>query len=290
MLGCLLYISKYVKTSRTFLNRMLDTLRAHFGKENIYNFSSKIGPLMVKAKFRFQSAFRHSTSKAYQAMFRVFMAFLVFANIQLLTLTSDHVLGFLEFLVYNHISHQGIKNYLSAIQAQLSLLNISTAPFCNPRIRYFSRSLALTAPVITVKAVIDIPILKQIAVQCEYIYMGNVFKAAILLSFFSFLHISNQVPHAISKFNRLEQLTRADIILSLSLSGLKLFNIETLLEYSKFPPSLITHCVLIRPSKPSCPPHHLEITGLYFKLGQNIIGSLLLTLKSEKPSQTFLNH
>ena len=35
LLGCLLYISKCVKTSRTFLNRMLDTLRAHFGKENI---------------------------------------------------------------------------------------------------------------------------------------------------------------------------------------------------------------------------------------------------------------
>ena len=35
LLGCLLYISKCVKTSRTFLNRMLDTLRAHFCKEKI---------------------------------------------------------------------------------------------------------------------------------------------------------------------------------------------------------------------------------------------------------------
>ena len=33
LLGCLLYISKCAKTSRTFLNHILDTLRAHFGKE-----------------------------------------------------------------------------------------------------------------------------------------------------------------------------------------------------------------------------------------------------------------
>ena len=35
LLGSLLYISKCVKSSRTFLNRMLDTLRRHFGTDNI---------------------------------------------------------------------------------------------------------------------------------------------------------------------------------------------------------------------------------------------------------------
>ena len=35
LLGSLLYISKCVHSSRVFLNRMLDTLRAHFGRDNI---------------------------------------------------------------------------------------------------------------------------------------------------------------------------------------------------------------------------------------------------------------
>ena len=36
LLGCLLYISKCVRYSRTFLNRILDTIRNHFGKDNIF--------------------------------------------------------------------------------------------------------------------------------------------------------------------------------------------------------------------------------------------------------------
>ena len=35
LLGCLLYITKCVRHSRPFLNRMLDLLRSHFGKEQI---------------------------------------------------------------------------------------------------------------------------------------------------------------------------------------------------------------------------------------------------------------
>ena len=35
LLGCLLYIAKCVRPSRPFLNRMLDLLRSHFGKDYI---------------------------------------------------------------------------------------------------------------------------------------------------------------------------------------------------------------------------------------------------------------
>ena len=42
--------------------------------------------------------------------------------------------------------------------------------------------------------------------------MGQVFKAAFLLPFFSFLHISNLVPHSISSFDPLKQLTGEDVI------------------------------------------------------------------------------
>ena len=42
-------------------------------------------------------------------------------------------------------------------------------------------------------------------------YMGQIFKAAFLLPFFSFLRILNLVPHSMHTFNPLEQLARADL-------------------------------------------------------------------------------
>ena len=64
---------------------------------------------------------------------------------------------------------------------------------------------------LTFKSIIDIPTLRNITEQCDRIHMGFIFKAAILLSYFSFLQISNLVPHSISTYNPLKQLARGDI-------------------------------------------------------------------------------
>ena len=146
-------------------------------------------------------------------MFRTFVAFCIFARIALPLVHSDQVLAFLEFLAFNKVSHHSINNYLSAVKSQLSLYNLDISMFSNPRIRLFTKSLALSAPLkITLNSIIDIPTLTSIVLRCDSMFMGQVYKAAFLLSFFSFLRISNLVPHAISKFNPLEQLARADII------------------------------------------------------------------------------
>ena len=42
--------------------------------------------------------------------------------------------------------------------------------------------------------------------------MGHIYKSAILLAFFSFLRISNLVPHTISGYETMKQLSRGDII------------------------------------------------------------------------------
>ena len=46
---------------------------------------------------------------------------------------------------------------------------------------------------VKLKKVIDISLLKSIVEQCDYTYMGQIFKCVYLLSFYSFL--SNLVPH-----------------------------------------------------------------------------------------------
>ena len=47
---------------------------------------------------------------------------------------------------------------------------------------------------------------------CDSMYMGMVYKAAYLLAFFSFLRISNLVPHSVNAFSVFKHLTKADVI------------------------------------------------------------------------------
>ena len=142
--------------------------------------------LMNKVNHRLHQAFRPSTSAAYDNMLRVFVAFLIFAQFSFPHVTTNQVLVFMEFLVFNNVSNLFINNYLSAIKAKFIIHDLDTACFHNPRIKYFARSLALSAPSkITLKAVIDIPLLKRIVSRCNTMYLGMIYKAAFLLSYFS---------------------------------------------------------------------------------------------------------
>ena len=60
--------------------------------------------------------------------------------------------------------------------------------------------------------IIHIALLKQIVEQCHLTYMGQSFKAVYLLSFFSFLRLSNLVPHCVGDFSPLKHIARGDLI------------------------------------------------------------------------------
>ena len=172
----------------------------------------QIQALSRNASSRIRGALAESTTRSYDNMFRVFLAFTIFAKFPLSAISADHILCFLECLASNNVSHSAIVNYLSATKTKMAMFGLSTASFTDPRLRYFSRSLARNASLkVTLKSIIDIPILTQISHMCESMYMGFVYKAAILLSFFSFLRISNLVPHSIAKFDTLKHLARGDI-------------------------------------------------------------------------------
>ena len=89
-------------------------------------------------------------------------------------------------------------NYVSDINTKLSMFGLNTSVFRDPRIKYFKKSMARHTPFnITLKAIIDIPMLYDIDQACGHLHMGFLCKAAISLSF-SFLRTSNLVPHTIS--------------------------------------------------------------------------------------------
>ena len=157
-------------------------------------------------------AFAESTRRSYTVMFRNFLAFLTFMDVHPQSITSNHVLAFLEFLVFNKVYPSQISNYLAAIKANYSMLAVDTSPFFDQRIKYFTKAVARCTPLtVRLKTIIEPPLLIQIIQQCDYLYMGYVFKAAILLAYFAFLRISNLVPHTINSYDPLRQLSRADI-------------------------------------------------------------------------------
>ena len=153
---------------------------------------AKTSPLLSKAHQRLQLAFRHSTTKAYTTKFRIFIAFCIFAQFSIFHLNTNHILVFLEFLVFNATSTPTIANSLSAIKAKLSIYGLDLSPFSHPQIKYFTRSLTLTAPLkISLKTVIDVDTLKAIVRKCDTMYMGP--RAHILIKWSKTLESRNQV-------------------------------------------------------------------------------------------------
>ena len=165
--------------------------------------------LASRAVERVQQAFRPATMASYRRKFRLFLAYCCFIHVQLSHLSPVILLSFLEFLIHNGMSTSAISNHLSAVKTSLSMYGISVLSFSDPRIKYFQKSLTLNRQFSAkIKKIIDIETLNKIVLVCETMWMGQIFKALYLVAFFSFLRISNLVPHKITSFSPLEQLTR----------------------------------------------------------------------------------
>ena len=149
-------------------------------------------------------------------MFCTFLSFCVFVQISIHSLYASNLLAFLAFMVYDHFTSSAMTNHMSGIKTKCSMWSLDTSLFNDSRIKYFTKAITLTDPLkISLKAVIDIPLLHQIVSQCDDTFMGQVFKAAYLLSCFSFLRISSLIPHSIHSFDPNKQLARADVFLLL---------------------------------------------------------------------------
>ena len=168
--------------------------------------------LASRATTRLQHTFRPATMASYIRKFKLFVAFCCFINVNLHHLTPLILLSFLEFLTVNQISPSNIANYISAIKTTLAMHGVSTIAFYDQRITLFQRSLRMTRQfTVKIKKIIDIDMLKDIVATCDSMWMGQIFKTLYLVAFFSFLCISNLVPHKIDAFSPLEQLTRGDV-------------------------------------------------------------------------------
>ena len=123
------------------------------------------------------------------------------------------LIAYLQFLTTNDSSTPNLANYLADIKANLVIYGLPTQWFQDPRIKYFQKAMTLNRPFnLSIKNIIDIDTLQLMVRLCDSTYMGQVFKVVYTLAFFSFLRLSNLVPHSTKQYSPLYHLARGDII------------------------------------------------------------------------------
>ena len=139
------------------------------------------------------------------------MAFVVFMSWDVYQVTTLNLLCFLECLQYNRVKYTQMANYLSAIKTKFLIMGLDVACFNDCLLKYYQKVVQFHSPLnVKLNKVIDILLLKSIVRCCNFTYTGQIFKAVYLLSFFSFLRLSNLVPHAIIQYSPLKHLAQGD--------------------------------------------------------------------------------
>ena len=130
------------------------------------------------------------------------------------------------------------------------------------------------APIrVNLKKVIDIPLLRLIVNKCDHTFMGQIYKALYLFSFYSFLRLLNLVPHAVSQYSPLKYLSRGDVIFrpgkavilvkwSKSMQNkdqVKLITVPTISNCSLCPVSALNNLLLLTPKGANLPLFQIKV-------------------------------
>ena len=158
---------------------------------------------------RLMHAFRLNTRKTYHRMFKDFLSFLVFVILQLQQVNSSTMLSYMEYMVQNGYSHTNVSNNVAAIKS-LSLVYGQDISHCfDNTIPLFVKSIKNNSQLsLIVRPLIDVEVLGHILQEASKLPFPAVYQSLYLLCFFSFVRISNILPHTIASFDVSRQLTR----------------------------------------------------------------------------------
>ena len=172
-----------------------------------------LDPLVSSALERLHSGFRPATALQYNSMFRHFLEFLEMAQLPTLQVNTVTLLSYMEYLHQKGLSHPNISNHLSAIRASFIMYGLDTQAFRDERIPLFVKALRINAPLsLKSQKIITIQMLQQILSICDSLSEPLIFKALYLFTFFSFLRMSNILPHSVARFDATRHLLRGDLI------------------------------------------------------------------------------
>ena len=115
-------------------------------------------------------------------------------------------------LLYPLTCHQPNMIYIRIKnKAQFIIYNLDTNPFRHEQIQLFAKALKLDRPLQPKSTnIISTDLLQQILLTTQAFQFPIQFTALYSLAFFSFLRISNILPHSIKAFDATRQLARGD--------------------------------------------------------------------------------
>ena len=138
-------------------------------------------------------------------MFHDFLGFLVAAGLSIYQVTVVTLLAFMESLVEQDFSVSNVVNYMAGIRSYFIIYGLNTSPFKDQRLQLFQRSLKYTR---------RFDLLLDILSAAGTLHLPIIYRPLYLLSFFSFLRLSNILPHTSKTFDPTRQLCRGDLIFS----------------------------------------------------------------------------
>ena len=148
-------------------------------------------------------------------MWQDFLLYQVAAGLPPSQVDIHFLLSFMEFLCQNGHSRANIANYMAAIRTLHILYGLSTHPFRDQRIQLYLKALKISAPLDpTIRPTLDIQKLQLLLMYCDTVPHSTIFKALYVTCFFSFLRLSNILPHSVATFDNTRHLARGDFIRS----------------------------------------------------------------------------
>ena len=122
------------------------------------------------------------------------------------------LLAFMEYLHKNHFSPANIQNYMASITSQFIMYNLDTSPYQHQQLQYFHKLIKINRPVQPKPhTYIDIPLLTSLVALTGVFPSMLVYQTLLLVAYFSFLRLSNLLPHTVGTFDPTRQLARGDI-------------------------------------------------------------------------------
>ena len=171
--------------------------------------------MAVRAFKRLWFGFRPAKVASYRRMFRLFMAFLVVLDLSLYQISTMDILAFMQYLSESGMSPDNIVNHLTAVRSLAIIYACDTVPFHDHRIPLFIKSLKINRTFQPkIKLLVDEDILLKIITVAQHLPNSQVFRALYLFCFFSFLRLSNILPHAVNAFDSTRHLCVGDVIFS----------------------------------------------------------------------------
>ena len=95
---------------------------------------------------RLSDAWAPSTLKAYTQMFRLFLSFIIFADLPVAQVKIFHVLAFLECLKMNGVKASQLQNYVSAVRSFYIRFSLPFEVWDHPQVAMFIKAVQKTAP------------------------------------------------------------------------------------------------------------------------------------------------